>query len=102
MHKFLQDVEKQIDNGRTLVTINVYSSASQVPTAKFSNNEELSRSRAENVKYDIMTYFQGKEKYLEKINVVIQNSVVEGPVYENDRDNKNKYRPYQFILLKTE
>lgn len=102
LHKFLKDIEAQIDNGRTLVTINVYSSASQVPTAKFANNEELSRSRAENVKYDIMTYFQGKEKYLGKINVVIQNSVVEGPSYEFDRDNKGKYQPYQYILLKTE
>jgi hypothetical protein len=102
LHRFLKDVESQIDGGKELVTINVYSSASKVPTTKFKDNDELSVSRAENVKYDIMSYFQKKPKYLEKVNVVIHSSVVDGPQYEEDKKNKEKYKPYQFISLRAE
>ena len=102
LNKFLAEIEKQLEAGRKSITINIYSSASNVPTTKFKNNEELARLRAENIKYDIMEYVQRSSKYKATISVVIVNSKVDGPQYENDPENKEKYRNFQFIKLVTE
>ena len=37
----------------------------------------------------------------DKLNVIITESVVGGPLYKNDRDNVEKYQPFQFIALST-
>lgn len=100
--KFMKEVEQQLADGREKVTISIYSSASTVPTKKFKNNNELASSRAENVKYDIVEYVQKNEKYQGRINVVIVESKVDGPAYEQDNFNKEKYRAFQYIYLKTE
>lgn len=102
LKRFAKEVEKQLEEGEESITIQVASSASKVPTRKFESNQALANLRAENLKYDIITYFQEKTKIGNRINVVIVSAKVDGPDYENDRNNKEKYRPYQFVILKTE
>ena len=99
---FVKEVEKQLKEGRPRITINVYSSASRVPTKTYETNEKLTQIRAENMKYDLSTYFESKPECAGKVNVVIVFAVVDGPEYEKDFKDKKKYKPYQFVGLKTE
>ena len=99
---FVKDVEKQLSEGRKSVTINVYSSASRVPTKNYESNEKLATIRAENMKYDLQNYFESNPAFKGKVNVVIVTAIVDGPEYTNDAKNKPKYKPYQFVGLKTE
>lgn len=102
LKKFVKNVEAQLNSGRPSVTINVYSSASKVPTKTYETNEKLTQIRAENMKYDLFTYFENKEEYKGKVNVVIVSAIVDGPDYVEDSRNLKKYHPYQFVGLKTE
>lgn len=99
---FVQAVEEQLEAGRESITINIYSSASHVPTKTYKTNENLTKIRAENMKYDLIAHFEEDEKYKGKVNVVIVNHIVQGPPYEEDSRNKEKYFPYQYVGLKTE
>ena len=99
---FVEAIEKQIDAGRSSITINIYSSASRVPTKTYKTNEKLTQIRAENMKYDLISFFESAEKFKGKVNVVVVTTVVQGPEYEADSRNKEKYFPYQYVGLKTE
>lgn len=100
LRSFLNDVEKQLKNGRPDVVIEIYSSASFVPTVVFKNNQELSETRAQNVKRDLEAHF-AQSKYKGKVTVKIVSEVVSGPAYEEDPKNEKKYEPFQFVELKT-
>ncbi len=100
LRKFVRQIKKDLKDGRQSITINIYSSASKVPTRTFGTNENLAKVRAENIKYDLINHF--KKKYADKVNVVIVSSKVAGPEYTEDAGNKRKYEPYQFVELKTE
>ena len=91
-----------IEDCRERVTINVYSSASRVPTKTYSTNENLTRIRAENMKYDLIAHFEKDERFKGRVNVVIITAIVQGPEYIKDARNTNKYDPYQYVGLKTE
>jgi len=99
---FVKSVAEQLKDGREKITINVYSSASKVPTKTYGTNERLSEIRAENMKYDIISYFEKKDEFAGRVNVVIVTKLVQGPAYEKDAVNKEKYFPYQYVGLKTE
>ncbi len=100
--EFVKEIEKQLDGGRPNITINIYSSASHVPTKTYKTNENLTKIRAENMKYDLIAHFEKKEDYKGRVNVVIVSSVVQGPEYIKDSANKEKYFPYQYVGMKTE
>jgi len=102
LKKFVKNVEEQLDQGREKITINVYSSASTVPTRTYGTNEKLTQIRAENMKYDLVSYFEKQDDYKGRVNVVIVTTVVQGPEYDKDATNKEKYFPYQYVGLKTE
>ena len=99
---FINELEVQLKEGRNDITLNVYSSASTVPTRKFENNLQLAEIRAENIKYDLMTYFENIPSLKGKVNVVIVHAIVDGPEYIADGKNTTKYKPFQFVKLKTE
>ena len=99
---FVKEIEKQLKDGRPRITINIYSSASKVPTKTYESNEKLTEIRAENMKYDLTTYFEGKKEFQGKVNVVIVSAIVDGPDYVEDAKDMKKYRPYQFVGMKTE
>ncbi|XOV67027.1 MAG: SprB repeat-containing protein [Fluviicola sp.] len=100
LRRFVRQIKKDLKDGRQSITINIYSSASKVPTRTFGTNEKLANVRAENIKYDLINHF--KKKYADKVNVVIVNTKVAGPEYSEDAANKSKYEPYQYVELKTE
>lgn len=102
LKQFVKDVEDQLDSGREEITINVYSSASHVPTKTYDNNEKLTKLRAENMKYDLIQHFENDPKYKGRVNVVIVTAIVQGPDYSGDYRDKEKYFPYQYVGLKTE
>jgi hypothetical protein len=99
---FVQEVEQQLKDGRPSITVKVHASASTVPTRKFKSNAKLTQIRAENMKYDLITWFQQHSAYADKVNVVIVSAIVDGPAYENDAQDKDKYDPYQYVLVETE
>ena len=99
---FVKQVEAQLKEGRKSITIKVYSSASHVPTKTYETNEKLTQIRAENMKYDLQTYFESIPEFKDRVNVVIVSAIVNGPEYVKDGRNTKKYRPYQFVGLKTE
>jgi hypothetical protein len=102
LKKFVKEIESQLKGGRERVTINVYSSASNVPTRTYDTNDKLTKLRAENMKYDLSTHFESNSDFVGKVNVVIVSAIVDGPEYVKDSKDKKKYRPYQFVGLKTE
>jgi hypothetical protein len=99
--QFVNDIEGMLTKGRSSVTVVINSSASNVPTKTFVTNEKLAKSRANQMEKELNAYFKGKG--LDgKVKVKIASVKVQGPAYENDGANTEKYRDYQFIELKTE
>jgi hypothetical protein len=99
---YVKDIDKQFKKGRDKITIKIYSSASKVPTTTYETNEKLALLRAENMKYDLIEYFENNELTRGKVVVTIVSAVVDGPEYEKDYKNKKKYEPFQYVTLKTE
>lgn len=97
---FLSAVEKQLKEGRTGITVQIVSSASQVPTKTFGTNEKLAQSRAENMRQQLTDYF-AKTTWKDRVKVEIIESKVQGPAYSDDSANKERYNAYQYIQLKT-
>ena len=83
------------------MTIEIESSASKVPTSKYKNNENLAQIRALNIQKELVAYISNNKELKSKVNVVIKQSVVEGPEYANDAADRKKYQKFQFIYLKT-
>ena len=98
---FVENVEKQLNEGRESVTISIYSSASNVPTKTYVTNQNLAHVRAENIKKELTAYFEGKEELKGKVTVIVGSELVQGPEYEKDSANKEKYNPFQYVGLKT-
>ncbi|MBX2950499.1 MAG: PD40 domain-containing protein [Crocinitomicaceae bacterium] len=99
---FVKEIRQQLADGRQKVTITIESSASYVPTKTFSSNDELAKVRADNMKYDLLDYFENDKATAGKVVVVVKKTIVQGPAYEHDGKNRDKYRPYQYVFLKTE
>lgn len=99
---FVTQVKQQLLDGRPKITITIESSASYVPTRTYDSNEELTKLRAENMKYDLLDFFSKDKDTEGKVTVVVTKTVVQGPEYEKDSKNKEKYKPFQYVFLKTE
>lgn len=83
------------------ITVEIYSSASKVPTKTFKNNGELAKLRAQNMKNEIEEYISSLYPGV-KVEYKIVEAIVSGPEYKNDASNKQKYAPAQYarILVK--
>jgi hypothetical protein len=101
LQQFTAQVEQQLKGGREKVTISINSSASNVPTRTFGSNEKLARSRAQQMEKELNAYFAAKG-LSDKVKVKVATAAVAGPKYEGDFVDQEKYRPFQFIELKTE
>lgn len=97
---FLNEVDSQLQSGRQQVTIEIYSSASFVPTKTFRDNQELSETRAGNMAASLRTHFD-KSPFKDRVKISVVSALVSGPAYDSDAKNKDKYMPYQFVELKT-
>ena len=102
LKKFVDGIETQIKEGCEGFTINVYSSASHVPTQTYVSNERLTKLRAENMKRTLERHFDRIEETKGKVKVVIVTTLVQGPEYKEDFRNKEKYKQYQYVGLRTE
>lgn len=100
LKKFLNDLDTQLKDGRGQVTINVISSASNVPTKTFGTNEALAQSRADNIKKLVEAHY-GTSKFKDRVSVVISKVAVQGVPYEADGSNQEKYVPFQYVQLVT-
>jgi hypothetical protein len=99
---FVSKIEGQLTTGgREKITINIWSSASYVPTKTFKTNDKLARSRAERIQSELNKYFADKG-LSKKVTVKVVSAIVQGPKYEGDFENTAKYHDFQFIELKTE
>lgn len=79
----------------------IYSSASTVPTKTYGTNERLAQLRANNAMTELIRAFSSNDKLMSRIQVVIKEAAVNGPAYNNDAQNKEKYAEYQYVKIKT-
>ena len=99
LKEFLDGVEGQLATRE--VKINIYSSASTVPTRTFRTNDRLARSRADKMEELLTAHFMDNGM-LDKVTIEIVEVKVDGPKYEKDPENESKYQPYQFVRLASE
>lgn len=81
------------------VTVDVYSSASRVPTRARGNNKGLASARAKKTVEKISTAVT--EAGGNTTNITFKRrSKVNGPKYNNDPRKRKKYEPYQYVKAK--
>ncbi|MGE0567540.1 MAG: hypothetical protein AB7O73_06285, partial [Bacteroidia bacterium] len=81
------------------VVIDIYSSASTVPTRAYKNNKQLASSRAKKTQELLESSISKTDA--NKANVLFKrHSHVHGPRYAADYMNRKKYEPYQYVKLK--
>ncbi|MFM7769814.1 MAG: hypothetical protein ACKO8Q_04590, partial [Bacteroidota bacterium] len=100
---FLKDCKKLIEK-KGKVEIVIESSASNVPSKKYTNNEELSKARSTKAITTIKTELT-KMGFKQDVNFVFQpaKNLVQGKKFENDRDTaREEYEKYQYIKIKVQ
>lgn len=95
---FLDSLQNQIDRGRTDIELTINSSASEVPTRTFDNNEVLAAKRANELK-DLLTSYFTEKGLIDSIDITINEVKVSGPAYDKDYTNIEKYAPYQYASI---
>lgn len=93
----INDLVKQLEQNNTL-TVYIVASASQVPTYAYCSNFELARKRAEAPEQRIISYLKQKGISQERV-YFDKRYIVEGPEYQDDAKNKDKYEKYQYVKV---
>jgi len=99
---FTQFIDNLMDlyNKNGSVSINLISSASQVPTRAFKSNKELAIVRAEKAKEQLLSALKDKGIDTTKVNFVKTKSIVAGPQYNSDYlIIKDAYEKHQFVKI---
>lgn len=78
--------------------VKIMSSASQVPTRKFTDNRELAVSRAEKMQDKIKAAVTAKGGDASKIEFIVI-AAVRGPIYATDYQDTKKYGPFQYVRV---
>lgn len=81
------------------VTVDVYSSASTVPTRAYKNNKGLASSRARKTVEKLSSAITEKGGNTSNITFK-RRSKVNGPRYNNDPRKRKKYEKYQYVKAK--
>ncbi len=82
------------------VGIGIESSASRVPTRSFSNNEELTKKRAEQAKDLVFGAVKERGGDVSKLEITNFTTLVQGPKYQNDFEkNREVYEQFQYIKV---
>lgn len=81
------------------VTVDVYSSASTVPTRAYKNNKLLASSRAKKTVEKLNNAITEAGGNMSNVNFK-RRSKVNGPRYKNDPRNRKKYEPHQYVKAK--
>ncbi|MCB0402182.1 MAG: PD40 domain-containing protein [Flavobacteriales bacterium] len=99
--KYVDMLNKAIEKSKSgVVTIEIESSASQVPTKTFGSNSTLAYKRAEEAKTTILNSLKAKGVSADKIKVNTLKSNVNGPKYHGDYSNTGLYEKYQYVIIK--
>jgi len=85
-------------NGEARVVIEA--SASKVPTKTSGTNENLSRQRMEDARKRLIEAVQARGTDASKLKLEAVNNLVQGPRYQGDYQNTDKYGKFQFVKLK--
>jgi tetratricopeptide (TPR) repeat protein/flagellar motor protein MotB len=96
-----KEIEKQLQEGKESISISIYSSASKVPTKKFGNNQRLADKRAKDLKELLERIINNNELLSGKVTINLVKSSVNGPDYEKDARNQEKYKPFQYLIFET-
>ncbi|MCB0782428.1 MAG: hypothetical protein KDC03_23305, partial [Flavobacteriales bacterium] len=75
-------------------------SASKVPTKTFGTNENLSRQRMEDARARLLEAVRARGKDETKLYLEAVNNLVQGPRYQGDYKNTDKYGKFQYAKLK--
>lgn len=98
--RFVDNVVALIEkNGEARIVIEA--SASKVPTRTYGNNETLSRLRMEDARKRLVEAVEARGKDASLLKLEAINSLVQGPAYQGDYRNTEKYGRFQFVKLKT-
>lgn len=85
-------------NGEARIVIEA--SASKVPTRTYGTNENLSRQRMEDARKRLVEAVQARGKDPNALKLEAVNSLVQGPRYQGDYQNTDKYGKFQYAKLK--
>lgn len=94
--QFMHKVKKTVEAYKG-IEVSIIASASKVPTSTFKSNEELAKKRLEDAKKVFMDNCKKLGISVEKFIIAEEKFLVQGPSYENDPENTDKYSPYQFV-----
>lgn len=97
--KYVNTVIELIEK-RGYAQIEIEGSASYVPTKTFKSNKDLSTKRAEDGKEKLMKELKKRGVDTSKVKIVAVNNRVQGPKYEGDYKNTDKYGKYQYLKMK--
>ncbi len=78
----------------------IEASASHVPTRTFGTNENLSNQRMEDARKRLLEAVKARGKDEKVILLEAVNHLVQGPKYEGDFKNTDKYGKFQYVKLK--
>lgn len=98
--KFIDSVVGILDKDGT-ARIVIEGSASRVPTKTFGTNENLSTQRMNDAKTRLLEAVRARGKDETKLLLEAVNHLVQGPRYQGDFKNTEKYGKYQYVKLKT-
>ncbi|MBK8497590.1 MAG: PD40 domain-containing protein [Flavobacteriales bacterium] len=97
--QFIDVVAKLItEKGEAKVVIEA--SASKVPTKTFGTNENLSRQRMEDARKRLIEAISARGLDPNKLRLEAVNNLVQGPRYQGDFQNTEKYGKFQYVKLK--
>ncbi len=84
------------------ITLQIESSASHVPTKRFTENQRLADSRAKQFEKKIIKSLKDCKVDVTKVHFLQAKSLVQGPVYKDDfEENKKEYLKYQYVKVET-
>ena len=96
---FINKVSALIEkDGNAKITIEAC--ASHVPTRTFGTNEKLSNLRMEAARKSLLDAIKAAGKNTDALLLESVNHLVQGPKYEGDWKNTDKYSKFQFVKLK--
>lgn len=85
---------------RGFAKVEIEGSASYVPTKTWKKNSILSDKRAEDGKQKLLEELKKRGVDTSKVKIIAMNSRVQGPKYDGDFKNTEKYGKYQYLKMK--
>ncbi len=95
---FSQDLKEVLQKNKGTIGLRIEASASKVPTATYGSNFRLAIKRAEEAQRTIRRTLRdaGLDPSRVEINM---DAKVQGPEYQGDPDDKEKYGEYQYVKI---